>query len=125
MLSLPIMAALAASGMTNIQPANQISFFLRAVVPVRCSVTDIVPDEIATGRVNVSAVCNADSFRLVMGGDLADMTPVGAATDGARIAISSNSVSVRPERPGAFTFQLDYGEDLDAAAFVNARIETF
>ncbi len=105
--------------------ANEVSFQLRATVPVMCQVTDMRAIDLAAGRVEVAAACNADGFRLILGGELGELAITSAAGSGAAVTVHGNQLAVRPDRPGSFRFQLDYGKDLSAVQSASAILNIY
>ena len=102
--------------------ANEVSFQLRATVPVICHVTEMRAVDLQAGLVEIETICNADGFRLVLGGDLGERPINSATSTSAAVAVHGNQLAVRPDRPGAFRFQLDYGTDLSSVLSVSADL---
>lgn len=105
--------------------ANEMTFQLQATVPVMCSVTDIQAIDLENGQIEVGTMCNADSFRLVLGGDLTELPLRGAGASGASVSVMQDAIAVRPARPGVFRFRLDYGQDLTQIQSISASLDMY
>lgn len=119
------LSALALSVMVGAAPshAGDLRINLSATVPVICTVTGMEAADAGNGVVQVEASCNAATFYLVMGGELAALPIQSASTTDARVTVRGNTVVVRPQRPGQFTFNVRYGIDLGDVRSAVARIE--
>lgn len=104
--------------------AAELRLNLSATVPTLCAVNGMRSLNIEGGVVQVEATCNAASFSLVMGGELAALPIKSASTVDARLTVRGNTVVVRPDRPGRFTFDIVYDADLADVRSAVASIKT-
>ena len=118
-----IVAAAGVLVVTSPAGASNIQFQLSANVPVLCSVVEVRPVQLTTGKVEVQAVCNLEAFRIRLDGDLAGLQLRSAAVDNGSHTLFQNSVTVRATRPGSFRMVLDYGQDLSDIRFASASID--
>lgn len=115
--------ALAAFASAAPSRAGDLRINLSAMVSTKCTVTDMRSVNIEGGIVRVDASCNAATFHLVMDGELAAFPIQSVSTMDASVTVRDNTVVVRPQRPGHFTFDIIYGADLGKVRSAVARIE--
>lgn len=119
-LSILALAAVASAAPSH---AGDLRVNLSATVSTICTVTGMRAHDAEAGIVQVDASCNAATFQLVMGGELAALPIQSASTTDAQVSVRGNTVVVRPQRPGHFTFDVRYGVDLAELRSAVARIE--
>ena len=105
-------------------PANalQARMTLSASIPTRCSILDIDPDSLNRGQLRITAACNAASFDLILNGDLRNQVIRSAKSSQGQIVIATNRLRIVSDRPGDFTFDLDYGSALADVSDIQAEI---
>lgn len=103
--------------------AAELQMHLSARVSTMCTVSDMRVVQTERGLMQIDASCNAASFKLVLGGDLTNLPIHSVSTAQGVVSVRGNTVVVRPERPGRFTFDVHYGTDLGEVRSAHARIE--
>ncbi|TPG43579.1 hypothetical protein EAH79_07510 [Sphingomonas koreensis] len=104
--------------------ANDVAFQLSLQVPVTCAIEDVQSLDSELGILEVEANCNAESFQLVMGGDLGEMVPESVTvSNGVATELGGGLIAVHARRPGTFVFQLDYGDSLASVTSGSAYIQ--
>lgn len=117
-----LLMMMAATALASPAMAENLTLNVSATVSARCGVTNVRAVEGQDGLIQVSASCNASSFQLILGGDLAGLPIQSATVEHANVVIRGNTLTVRPDRPGAFSFYVRYDQPLDNARSAVADI---
>lgn len=113
----PVFGLILAATAGSAAQANELHYDLSLSVPVACNVISVEQQQSATGvTYRVGASCNADYFRLHVDGDLGQF-PISTATSSSAAAVNviGNDLLITPRAPGAFYFDINYGDDAKGA----------
>lgn len=117
-----LMLVITVAALSSPAMAQNLTLNVSATVSTRCAVINVRPIDGQDGLIQVSASCNASSFQLILGGDLAALPIQSATVEHADIVIRGNTLAVRPDRPGVFSFNVRYDQPLDNARSAVADI---
>lgn len=102
--------------------AQDLTLVLSATVSTRCMIQDVRAINTGSGVVQIDASCNAPAFQVRLGGDLAELEIRSATVNHAKVSVRDNVLVVRPDRPGSFSFAVDYGASLEGIRSAQAEI---
>ena len=123
--ALVLIALTSAAALPGPASANQLAVELSLHVPVTCSIQNVSALDYDRGVVQIDASCNAEFFRLVIGGDLGNLAPhTVSAINGDVIQSEGNVITVRARQPGTLSFHLDYDHNLDSVTSASAYIQS-